>query len=130
MKRSRLKNKANKSGQPVDETAYNTQSNLVVQLNKEARKSFWKNQITENATNKTKNFWKLCKLFFTEKAFHYKQKFTVKTKRGVISSETIVANIFNNYFVNIYFVNYSRNNTDSEKILETSESHPKVRHIK
>ena len=40
MKRSRLKNKANKSGQPVDETAYKTQSNLVVQLNKEARKSF------------------------------------------------------------------------------------------
>ena len=60
MKRSRLKNKANKRGKPADETAYKTQRNLVALLNKEARKSFLKNQKTENASNKTKNFWKLC----------------------------------------------------------------------
>ena len=60
MKRSRLKNKANKSSKPADETAYKTQRNLVALLNKEARKSFLKNQKTENASNKTKNFWKLC----------------------------------------------------------------------
>ena len=62
---------------------------------------FLKNQITENAINKTKIFWKLCKPFFTEKGFHYKQKFTLKTERGVKSSETTTANIFNNCFVNI-----------------------------
>ena len=60
MKRSRHKNKANKSSKPADETAYKTQRNLVALLNKEARKSFLKNQKTENASNKTKNFWKLC----------------------------------------------------------------------
>ena len=32
---------------------------------------------------------------------NYKQKFTLKTKRGITSSETIIANIFNDYFVNI-----------------------------
>ena len=37
MKRSRLKNKANKSGKPADKTAYKTQRNLVVKLNKEAK---------------------------------------------------------------------------------------------
>ena len=52
MKRSRLKNKANKSGKLADKTAYKTQRNLVVKLNKEAKKSFLKNQIKENATNK------------------------------------------------------------------------------
>ena len=31
----------------------------------------------------------------------FSQKFTLKTKRGVISSETTIANTFNNYFVNI-----------------------------
>ena len=101
MKRSRYKNKANEIGKPADKTDYKTQRNLVVKLNKEPKKSFLKKQITENATNKTKNVWKLCKPFFTEKGFHYKQKFTLKTKRGVISSETTIANTFNNYFVNI-----------------------------
>ena len=91
------------------------------------KNSFLKKQITETTTNKTKIFWKLCKPFFTEKGFHYKQKFTLKTKRGVTSSETTIANIFNNYFVNITkSLNIparnpenSRNNTDLEKILET-----------
>ena len=105
MKRSRLKNKANKSGKPADKTAYKTPRNLVVKLNKEAKgpKNLSKNQITENATNKTKHFCKLCKPFFTGKAFHYKQKFALKTERGITSSETKIANIFNNYFVNITF---------------------------
>ena len=57
MERSRLKNKANKSGKPADKTAYKAQRNLVVKLNKEAKKYF------------LKNFWKLCKPFFTEKGF-------------------------------------------------------------
>ena len=100
MNRSRLKNKANKNGKPADKTAYKTLRNSVIKLNKEANKSFLKNQITENATNKTKNFGKLGKPFFTEKGFNYKQKFTLKTKRGVTLSETAIANIFNNYFRN------------------------------
>ena len=71
MKRSRLKNEANRSGKPADKTAHKTQRNVVVKLNKEAKKSFLKNQITENVTNKTKKIWRLCKPFFTEKGFHY-----------------------------------------------------------
>ena len=81
---------------------------------------------------------KLCKPFFTEKGFCYKQKFTLKTKRCVTSSETAIANIINNYFVNItkslnipaWNLENSPNNTDLEKLLETFESHPSVRHIK
>ena len=69
-----------------------------MKLNKEAKKNFLKIQITENATSKTKKHCKLCKTFFTEKGF---QKFTLKTKRGVTPSETTIANIFNNYYVNI-----------------------------
>ena len=43
MKRSRRKNKANKSGKPADKTAYKAQISLVVKLNKEAKNSFLKN---------------------------------------------------------------------------------------
>ena len=39
-KRSRLKNKANKSDKPADQAAYKTQRNLVFKLNKEAEKYF------------------------------------------------------------------------------------------
>ena len=81
MKRCRLKNKANNSGKSADKTAYKTQRNLVVKLNKEAKKSFLKNQITKNATNKTKFFWKLCQSFFNERGSPYKQKFTLKIKK-------------------------------------------------
>ena len=98
MKRSRLKNKSNKSGKSANTTAYKAQRDLVVKLNKEAKKNFLKIQITENVTSKTKKYCKLCKTFFTEKGL---QKFTLKTKRGVTSSETRIANIFNNYYVNI-----------------------------
>ena len=52
MKRSSLKNKANNNGETANKTTYKKQRNLVVKLNKEAKKSFFKNQITENATNK------------------------------------------------------------------------------
>ena len=69
MKRSRLKNKANESGKLADKTAYKIQKNLVVKLNKEAQKSFLKNQITENATNKNNFFWKICNLFSLKKVF-------------------------------------------------------------
>ena len=132
IKKSRLENKANKNGKPADKT----QRNFVVKLNKEAKKSFLKNQITQNATNKTKIFLKLCEPFFTEKGFHYRQKFTLETKRGVTSCETTIANIFNNYFVNItkslhilaWNPESSRNNTDLGKILEMFERHPSVRY--
>ena len=36
-----------------------------------------------------------------KKGFHCKQKFTLKTKRCVTSSERTIANIFSNYFGNI-----------------------------
>ena len=60
MKRPQFKNKANKSGKPADKTAYKTRRNLVVKLDKEAKKSFLKNQVTEYAT-KNKILWKLSK---------------------------------------------------------------------
>ena len=91
------------------------------------QKSFLKNQITENATNKTKNIWKPCKPSFTEKCSHCKQKFTLKMKRDVTLSDTTIANNFNNHLVNItkslnipaWNPENSRSNTDLEKILET-----------
>ena len=50
---------------------------------------------------KNKNFWKLCKPFFTEKGSQYNQNITLIEKKRSISEKQKVANIFNKYFVNI-----------------------------
>ena len=138
MKRSRLKNKANKSGNLVDIIAFKKQRNLVVRLNKNAKKNFLKSQITENTEEKSKNFWKLCKPFFTEKGFHYGQEFTLKTKRGTTSNENAIANIFNDYFTNItkclkipeWKPDEQIIRTNSMNSLEFYETHQSVRDIK
>ena len=52
MKRSRLKNKANKSRLPADLSKYKKQCNLVVKLNKKYKKL--------NVATKSKPFWDKC----------------------------------------------------------------------
>ena len=138
MKRSRLKNKANKSGKLDDKIAYEKHRNFVVKLNKDTKKSFLRSQITENTSDNKKNFWKLCKPFFTEKGFHYEQKLTLKTKRGMTSDEGTIANIFNDYFTNIkkslkipeWKPDDQIRNANFERNSETYESHPSARDIK
>ena len=101
MTRSRLKNKANKSGKEEDLKAYKKQRNLVLKLNKKAKKNFRKSCTTTNDKMKNKNIWKLCKPFFTEKGSQYNQNITLIEKKRPISKKPKVANIFKKYFVNI-----------------------------
>ena len=83
-----------------------------------------------------KTFGNYSNLFSLKKVFNINKNF--KTKRGVTSSETTIANIYNNYFVNITKLlnipvrnpEYSQNNTNFENTLGTFKSHPSVRHIK
>ena len=100
MTRSRLKNKANKSGKEEDLKAYKKQRNLVLKLNRKAKKNFLKSCISTNDKMKNKNFWKLCKPFFTEKGSQYDQNIMLIEKKRSISEEHKVANISNKYFVN------------------------------
>ena len=84
------------------------------------------------------NFWKLYNPFSVKKSFNYTQKFTLKTKRGATLSETTITNIFTNYFesttkslnISAWNPENSPNNTDLDKIFETFENDPSVRHIK
>ena len=80
MTRSRIKNKANKSGKEEDLKAYKKQRNLVLKLNRKAKKNFLKSCISTNDKMKNKNFWKLCKPFFTEKGSQYNQNITLIKK--------------------------------------------------
>ena len=80
MTRSRLKNKANKSGKEEDLKAYKKQRNLVLKLNRKAKKNFLKSCISTNDKMKNKNFWKLSNPFFTEKGSQYNRNITLIEK--------------------------------------------------
>ena len=64
MTRSRLKNKANKSGKEEDLKAYKKQRNLVLKLNRKAKKNFLKSFISTN--DKMKLLEALQTLFYKE----------------------------------------------------------------
>ena len=63
MKRSRLKNKANKTKDPTDIRNYKKQRNHVVNLNKEAKLEYF----SKYDSNDSKLFWVNCKPCFTNK---------------------------------------------------------------
>ena len=58
MKRSRLKNKANKTRKAVDIFNYKKQRNLVVKINNECKREYFDKL---NVKTTTKPFWKTCK---------------------------------------------------------------------
>ena len=76
MTRSRLKNKVIKSGKEEDLKTYKKQRNLVLKLNRKAKKNFLKRSISNNIKMKNKNVWKLCKPLFT----FYREQFAIQPK--------------------------------------------------
>ena len=98
MTRSRLKNKANKSGKEEDLKAYKKQRNLVLKLNRKAKKNFLKSCISTNDKMKNKNFWKLCKPFFTEKGSQYNQNITLIEKKTLNIGKTKSCKYFQQIF--------------------------------
>ena len=98
MKRTHLKNIANKSGLKSDLHAYKRQRNLVVSLNNKAKKSFFSNiEIKKDA----KSFWQACKPFMASKPINNKGRIMLNENGVVITDDTKIADIFNNYFTYI-----------------------------
>ena len=87
---------------------------------------------------KNKNFWKLCKPFFTEKGSQYDQNITLIEKKRSMSEKHKVANIFNKYFVNItktlnipeWKPQKGLTFQNLDIILDTFSSHPSVIQMK
>ena len=130
MTRSRLKNKANKSGKEEDLKAYKKQRNLVLKLNRKATINFLKSCISTNNKKKKKNFWKLCKPFFIEKDSQYNQNITlIEKKKRSISEKHKVANTNTNTLL-ISQRNWTYQNGNHKKdldiILHTFSRHPSV----
>ena len=64
MKRSKLKNKVNKTKNPTDIKMYKKQRNYIVDLNKQPKFKYFDNL---DSKKDTKPFWDKCKPYFSNK---------------------------------------------------------------
>ena len=98
MKRSQLKNKANRSKSQQDYETYKKQRNFVVNLNRKHKKYFFAN--ISNDSHK-KSIWNFCNTVFPSKSGGNSERITLEHNGRMITDEKTVANIFNIHFVNI-----------------------------
>ena len=96
MKRSQLKNKANRTKQLENITKYKKQRNLVVKLNRESKTQYFDNIQTSKTS---KPFWDKCKPYFSNKHAHSDSKIIpiekeniITNKNEVVEKENLLAN--------------------------------------
>ena len=98
MKRRRLKNIANKTKAQDDFQKYKAQRNLVVKMDRRAKRQFYAN--LDLVLGKDKIFWKTLKSFFSEQSSPNEKVFLVEDNI-IISDDKEISNCFNSYFINI-----------------------------
>ena len=98
MKRSRLKNKANKSKDPVDIANYKKKRNLVVSLNRQAKSKYFNE---DSNTESSRPFWETCKPYFSNKHARGDSKIMLIENDKMLLKNEEVAKEFNQYFGHI-----------------------------
>ena len=96
MKRSHLKTLAFESSNPVDMVNYRRQRNLVVKMNKRAKKSYF-----SSTTRKSKHFWDAVKPQFSDKSCAAEGRIQLLEDETLHTSDEDVANLFNSYFIGL-----------------------------
>ena len=92
MVRSKLRNNYNKN-------KYKRQRNLCLNLLRKTKKNFYK-ALDEKQVSDSKTFWKNLKPFFSDKGLN-SSKITLVEQNAVVVDEEKIANIMDNYFINI-----------------------------
>ena len=98
MKRSKLKNKANKKKNPSDIKNYKKERNYVEQLNKKAKLDYFNNF---DSSQGSKPFWVKCKPYFSNKHSKADTDIILHEKDDIIFKNQEIANTFNEYFGSI-----------------------------
>ena len=99
MKRTRLKNRFNKTRTNENWAAYKRQRNLCVKILRQNKRSYYA-QLDPKIVSDNKRFWKTVKPLFSNK-IQSSSCITLLENGVVESDEGKVAEILNNYFVNI-----------------------------
>ena len=97
MKRSKLKNKANKTKLPTDIRNYKKQQNCVVNLNKNAKLEYFSRYDCKDG----KPFWVNCKPYFSNKHGKADNDIVLNEDGELILKNKEIANTFNDYFGSI-----------------------------
>ena len=93
MLRTRLKNRSVKTRNEADLRSYRQQRNLVVNLNKRAKREYYRN-LDMNSINDNKSFWKKLKPLFSNSMVLIKND-------KIIRDDKDISQYFNEYFANI-----------------------------
>ena len=135
MKRSNLKNIANKSGKTEDKKSYKIQRNVVTKLNKKLKKAYFKEKLPKGKD--VKDFWNFCKPYFTNKGVCNDEKIILVEKEEVLRKDSKISDTFNNYFVNITdelgiynWGNIPQNCLDITEKIKYFNNHPSIKTIK
>ena len=134
MKRSQLKNIANRTKNINDYENYKKQRNFVVHLNRKAKKLFF-SKVGKKNCGQNKSFWKTCKPLFSNKTNRTDEKVFLLENKNLIHDDKNVADILNNYFINITstlpIVKWSDSVCfDINDILKKYKNHPSIIHIR
>ena len=136
MKRSRLKNKANKTQLFSNKQNYKKQRNLVTKLNKHLKKEHFEN-IEDNIDSK--NFRNKCKPYFSNKYNTGDSKILLIENEEIVNESSEVANVLNSYFESVTepldLFNWATESYDQVKesvasIIQKCSHHPSVIKIK
>ena len=141
MKRSKLKNIANKTKSASDIMNYKKQRNYVVQLNKKAKLEYFNNF---DSSQESKPFWVKCKPYFSNKHSKADTDIILHEKGDIIFKNKEIANTCNEYFESIVesldlhiWTESSLNvppsytsDDDIDKILIRFVNHPSIKTIK
>ena len=136
MKRSKLKNKANKTKSVDDLIKYKKQQNLVVKLSKNCKKEFSENlEIKSNS----KSFWDKCKPYFSNKHSKGDSITLLIEKDELLPKNKKVAEVFNSCFQSITdsldLFEWPLESTDQiydsvDRIIDNFRLHPSIKNIK
>ena len=96
MKRSRLKNTANKSIKDIK--LYNIQRNKVSKLNNKLKITYFKEKLPNG--NNVKDIWNYCKPYFTNNSICNDDRIILAENDKILNKDSDISEIFNNYFVN------------------------------
>ena len=99
MKRTRLKKRANKTGNEEDIQKYKQQRNLIVNMNRKAKRDFY-NSVDLKTADNDKKFWKAVKPMFSN-GNPMEEKIVLIEDDIIISDDKVIAESLNSHFVNI-----------------------------
>ena len=98
MKRSQLKNRANKTKDPKDILKYKKQGNYVVKLNNQSKQEHFDSL---NSFLDPKVFWKSCKPYFSNKHSFGESKIALNESGKILTENIKIVYTFNSYFKSV-----------------------------